>query len=70
MLYNGYDSLMNKVITHTDKMISVNSKERLALGYKKAKDYISFFKDRNDLTPIMKTDLETCVRYCEIIESL
>lgn len=66
----GYESLMDKVINNTEKMLAVNSKSNLSIAYKSAKDYIDFFEKRTDLTDGMKEDLLRCQRYCEIIDSI
>lgn len=75
MLFNGYDDLMDKVIANTERMVEVNSVEKLAMGYKSAKKYIEEIKRCEKkhhlaLTKTMLDDIERCETYCDIVDGL
>ena len=65
-----YESLMNKVVNNTERMIAANSKANLSIAYKSAKGYIDFFGKRKYLTDEMKKDLHMCLQYCAIIDGI
>lgn len=63
---------MDEVINNTDRMVAVNPVDKLALGYKAAKQFISDFEKWRKEYPVdsFLKDFERCKRYCEIIDGL
>lgn len=72
MLYNGYDTLMERLVNNTEKMVSSNPVETLALGYKAAKQFIADVEGWGKKYPvdIFLADFERCKKYCKTIEAL